>query len=65
MGGLGADPERDGNLADRPAGMLGVEQRLGLPPDPVAVPVEPHDGDPVHGLAAAGFADAIVVAWWC
>ena len=61
VGRFGADPERDGDLTDRAAGVLGVQQCLGLAPDPVAVPVELHRGDPVDGLAAAAFADAVVV----
>ena len=61
VGRFGADPERDGDLADRAAGVLGVQQRLGLAPDPVAVPVELHRSDPVDGLAATAVADAVVV----
>ena len=44
VGRFGADAERDGDLADGAAGVFGVEQRLGLPPDAVAVPVELHRG---------------------
>src|SRR5262249_44740752 len=62
VGRLGADTERDGDLADGAASVLGVQQRLCLPPDAVAVTVEPHRGDTVDGFAAAGFADAVVAA---
>ena len=62
VGRFGADAERDGDLADGAAGVLGVQQRLGLPPDAVAVPVELHRGDAVDGFAAAGFADSVVAA---
>ncbi|MGH3222106.1 MAG: hypothetical protein ACRDPY_25990 [Streptosporangiaceae bacterium] len=31
--------------SDGTAGVLGVQQRLGLVPDPVAVPVELHGGE--------------------
>jgi hypothetical protein len=53
VGRLGADTERDSHLTDRPADVLGIQQRLGGAPDPVAVPVELHRGDPVDGFAAA------------
>ncbi|HEX9353744.1 MAG TPA: hypothetical protein VF933_08005 [Streptosporangiaceae bacterium] len=62
VGWLGADPERDRDLADGAADVLGVQQRLGLAPGAVAVPVELHDGDPVHSLAAARLADPVVLA---
>ena len=62
VGRFGADAERDGDLTDGAAGVLGVQQRLGLPPDAVAVPVELHRGDAVDGFAAAGFADSVVAA---
>jgi hypothetical protein len=50
VGRLGADPERDRGLADGPADVPGVQQCLGVTPDPVAVPVELHGRDPVGGL---------------
>ena len=61
VGRLGADPERDGDLADGAADVLGVQQRLRLAPDAVAVPVELHRRDPVDGLAAACLADPVVL----
>jgi hypothetical protein len=61
VGWLGAAAERDGDLADGAAGVLGIQQRLGLVPDPVAVPVELDDGEPVDGLAAAFLADPVVL----
>ena len=57
VGRLGADAVGDGDLADGAAGVFGVQQRLGVAPDAVAVPVELHGGDPVDGFAAAGLAD--------
>ena len=62
VGRFGAHAERDDDLADGAAGVFGVQQRLGVPPDAVAVPVELHRGDAVDGLAAAGFADPVVAA---
>jgi hypothetical protein len=47
VGRFDADPERDDHFADHPAGVLGVEKGLCLLPDPVAVSVELHRGDPV------------------
>ncbi|MGC1285716.1 MAG: hypothetical protein WA895_22635, partial [Streptosporangiaceae bacterium] len=37
--------------------MLAVQQRGGVSPDAIAMPVELHRGDHVDGLAAAGFTD--------
>ena len=62
VGRFGADAERDGDLTDRAAGVLGVQQRAGLPPDAVTAAVELHRGDTVDGFAAAVFADAVVAA---
>ena len=62
VGRFGADAERDGDLTDSPAGVFGVQQRSGLPPDAVTVPVELHRGDAVDGFAAAVFADPVVAA---
>jgi len=59
VGWLGAAAERDGDLADGAAGVLGVQQGPGLVPDPVAVPVELNGGEPVDGLAAAFLADPL------
>ena len=53
VGRLGAGAVGHGDLADGAAGVLGVEQRLGIAPDAVAVPVELQRGDLVDGLAAA------------
>jgi hypothetical protein len=41
----------DGDLADGAAGVLRIQQRLGLVPGPIAVPVELHGGQPVDSLA--------------
>jgi hypothetical protein len=60
VGRFGADAERYGDLTDGAAGVLGVQQRLGLPPDAVAVAVETERGDGVDGGAAAVLADAVV-----
>jgi hypothetical protein len=57
VGRLGAAAERDRDLADGAAGVLGIQQRLGLLSDPVAVPVELHGSEPVNGLAAAFLAN--------
>lgn len=57
VGGLCAEPVGDLDLSDGPAGVLGVEQGLGLAPDAVAVAVELHCGDPLHGLPLAGLTD--------
>ena len=57
VGRFGAHAERDGDLADGAAGVFGVEQRFGVAPDAVAVPIELHGGDPVDGFPAAGLAD--------
>jgi hypothetical protein len=40
--------------------VLGVQQCVGVAPDPVAVPVEAARGDRVDGGAAAVFADPVV-----
>jgi hypothetical protein len=61
VGGFGADPEWDGDFTDGAAGVFGVEQGLGLTPDPVAVSVELHCSDPVDGFAAALLPDAVVL----
>lgn len=42
--------------------MLVIQQRVRLPPDPVAVPVELHGGDLVDRGAAALLADPVVAA---
>ena len=62
VGRLGAGAVGDGDGADRVAGVLVVQQRAGVTPDPVAVPVELHRGDLVDGAAAAFFADPVVAA---
>src|SRR5262249_10106101 len=62
VGRLGAGAVGDGDRADGVAGVLVVQQRAGLPPDAVAVPVELHGGDLVDGGAAAVFADPVVAA---
>ncbi|MFE0156851.1 hypothetical protein ACFWY5_57670 [Nonomuraea sp. NPDC059007] len=49
---LAADAEGDDDFAGGAAGVFGVQQRLGLSPDAVAVPVELQRGDAVDGLAA-------------
>jgi hypothetical protein len=41
--------------------VLGVQQSLDLPPDPVAVPVELQGGDPVDGFPAACLTDPVVL----
>jgi hypothetical protein len=49
-GRLAADLEREGDLAGPAArALLGVQQRLDLPPDAVTVLVELHRRDPVDG----------------
>ena len=60
VGRLGAGPVGDGDRPDGVAGALAVEQGQGIPPDPVAVPVELHRGHLVDGFAATGLADAVV-----
>jgi hypothetical protein len=50
----------DGDFPDRVAGMLGLQQGLGVAPDPVAVPIEAERGDRVDGGAAAVFPDPVV-----
>ena len=65
VGRFGADAERDGDLTDGAAGVFGVQQRLGLAPDAVAVPVELHRGDAVDGFAAAGLRRLGSSRWWC
>ncbi|MEU9109923.1 hypothetical protein AB0D54_37485 [Streptomyces xanthophaeus] len=55
-----ADPVRGGDLPDRAADVLGVQQALRRAPDPVAVPVELEGRNPVDGLAAPLGADAVV-----
>ena len=62
VGRLGAGAVGDGDRADGVAGVLVVQQRAGVAPDPVAVPVELHGGDLVDGIAAAVLADAVVAA---
>ena len=62
VGRFDADAEPNGDLTDGAAGVLAVQQHLGLPPNAVAVPVELHRGDTVDGVAAAGFADSVVAA---
>ena len=47
VGRFGADPERDGDLADRQALVFAVEQGPGLAPDPVAAAVELEGGQGV------------------
>src|ERR1019366_8696231 len=60
VGRLGAGAVGDGGLADPVACVPGFQERAGVTPDAVAVPVELHGGDLVDGLAAAGFADPVV-----
>ena len=57
---FGAAAVGDGDLADGVAGVLGVQQVLHVPPDPVAVPVELHGRNPVDCLAAAVLADPVI-----
>ena len=57
VGRLGAPAVGHGDLPDRVAGVLGVQQHLHIAPDPVAVPVELQGRNTVDGLAAAVFAD--------
>jgi hypothetical protein len=51
-----------GDFPDRVAGVLGVQQCVGVAPDPVTVPVEAQRGEGVDGGAATVFADAVVPA---
>ena len=61
VGGFGAPAEGDGDLPDRVAGVFGVQQGLGVAPDPVAVPVETAARSTrVDGFAAALFLDPVV-----
>ncbi|MER0484608.1 hypothetical protein ABR737_40855 [Streptomyces sp. Edi2] len=53
VGGFAADAVGRGDLADRAADVLGVEQALRGAPDPVAVAVELQGGDAVDGFAAS------------
>ena len=62
VGRLGAGAVGHGDRADRVAGVLVVQQRAGVTPDPVAVPVELHGRDLVDGAAAAVFADPVVAS---
>jgi hypothetical protein len=57
VGRLGAGAVGDRDRADGVAGVLGVQERAGLAPDPVAVPVELDGGDLVDRGAAAILAD--------
>jgi hypothetical protein len=57
VAGFGAAAERDRDLGDALANPFGVQQRLGLAPDTVAVPIELHGRDLVDRLAAALFPD--------
>jgi hypothetical protein len=57
VGRFGAGAVGHGDLADRAAGVLGVQQRLGIAPDAVAMPVELQRGDLVDGVAAAAVSD--------
>ena len=65
VGRFGAGAVGHGDLPDGVAGVLGLQQRVGVAPDPVAVPVEAQRGDGVDGGAAAVFADPVVAAWSC
>lgn len=60
VGRLGAQPVGNGDLADRPARVLGVQDELGLAPDPAAVPVELHGRDPLDGLPPSLLAHPVV-----
>ena len=62
VGRFGAGAVGDGDLPDRVAGVLGFQQRVGVAPDPVAVPVEAQRGHRVDGGAAAVFPDPVVPA---
>ena len=62
VGRFGAAAVGDGDVADGVAGVLGVQQGVGVAPDPVAVPVEAQRGHGVDGGAAALFPDAVVAA---
>ena len=62
VGRLGASAVGDCDRADGVAGVLVVEERAGVAPDPVAVPVELHRRDLVDGVAAAFLADPVVAA---
>ena len=53
VAGFGAPAVRDSDLAHCHPRMLRLQQRPGLPPDPVAVPVELHCHDPLDRLTAA------------
>jgi hypothetical protein len=54
---LDADTVGGRDLADRPAGILGLEELFRLAPDAVAVPVELQGRDALDGLAFALLAD--------
>jgi hypothetical protein len=41
--------------------VFGVQQRLGVAPDPAAVPVELQRHQPIHSQAAAGLTDTVVL----
>src|SRR5579875_411070 len=60
VGGLGANPERDGDLPDRFAGYLGVEEPLDERAGTLALSVDLEPGQHVDGLALALFGDAII-----
>jgi hypothetical protein len=60
VGRLGAAAVGDGDLLDRVSGVLGVHQRLGVAPEPVAVPVEAERGHRVDGGAAPWFPHPVV-----
>ena len=62
VGRFGAAAVGDGDVPDRVAGVFGVQQRVGVAPDPVAVPVEAARGHRVDGGATAVFTDPVVAA---
>ena len=60
VGRLGAGAVGDSDRSDGVAGVLVVQERAGITPDAVPVPVELHGGDLIDGFAAAFLADAVV-----
>ena len=62
VGRFGAAAVGDGDVADGVAGVLGVQQGVGVAPEPVAVPVEAVRGHRVDGGAAALLPDPVVAA---
>lgn len=56
---LAASAVGNGDLADGHPHAFGIEEGVGVAPDPLAVAVELHQRDVFDGVSAAAFADAL------